>query len=545
MQKYFKFYVVVLFTFLSACGGGGSTTQSPVVVPAPPVATTYTLGGSVTGLPSGTTLSIQNNGGDTVNVTSNTTFTFPTSLVAGQSYLATVSAAPSGYTCIGQNVSGIVAAKVSNITFACSSGTYTSVSTNVAQVTYPTTYTTADNNPNSNVCDLASSKVSYPQSWNGVQNLPTVTGAPLSSGVITAMIIKDILPNQTLPNGCSKPSNFSEFTKTVARLKSLNVNAIMIGQWHWAQINSDGTYKITGDTGGALSDADLAQYVSIARTAGMKVILVNQIQGFVDSSGVTNIPTPEGNSTNWGRWLNAFETFMLERANKFQALGIDYWEMGCNACIYGDKGDGSTAASQQFSDAYLKILNLVSNIYKGKKFVYENSWIRSNTQYLAGIDLLGVGLWTGNITSAEESTITVASMKSKFVSSNATANLSSILSIGKPVMAFAGIQSRSNALSLPGYMEETQCTNSVGSLTFSISCIQRQTTTNFALQAIFIEAQLETFASFALPTGSIVGISDYFQTDFMSADGPTFPNLAYSIRNKPAEGIVKQWFAGH
>ena len=141
--------------------------------------------------------------------------------------------------------------------------------------------------------------------------------------------------------------------------------------------------------------------------------------------------------------------------------------------------------------------------------------------------------------------MTVASMKSKYIASNTVANLSSILAIGKPVMAFAGIQSRSNALSLPGYMEETQCTDSVGTLAFSTSCIQRQTTTNFALQAIVIEAQLETFASFRLPIGSIVGILDYFQTDFMSADGPTFPNIASSIRNKPAEGIVKQWFAGH
>jgi len=67
----------------------------------------------------------------------------------------------------------------------------------------------------------------------------------------------------------------------------------------------------------------------------------------------------------------------------------------------------------------------------------------------------------------------------------------------------------------------------------------------FALQAIVIEAQFETFTSVTLSPGSIVGVSDYWQTDFMSANGPTFPNIASSIRNKPAEGIVKQWFAGH
>ena len=423
---------------------------------------------------------------------------------------------------------------------------YISVNTNIAQVQYPTTYTTvAAPSPDTNPCNISANVANYPQSWNGAQSLPTVTGAPLASGVITAMMIKDILPSGSLPKGCSNPSNFSEFTKTVARLKSLNVNVIQVIQWHWAQINSDGSYKITGDTNGALSDADLAQYISIIRSAGLKVMLSNQIQGFVDSSGVTNIATPAGTSTNWGRWLNAFQTYMLERATKFQALGIDYWEMGCNSCIYGDNGDGSTAASQQFSDAYLTTLNLVSKIYSGKKYVFQNSWIRSNNQYLSGIDLLAVDLWTGNITSSEEAFLTVASMKTKYVASNSAANLSAIVATGKPVILFAGIQSRNNALSVPGYMEETVCTNSVGTLTFPTSCIQSQTAANLALQAIVIEAQLETFTSQPLPTGSIVGISDYWQTDFMSALGPTFPNIASSIRNKPAEGIVKQWFAGH
>ena len=422
-----------------------------------------------------------------------------------------------------------------------------SVNTNVSQVQYPAHYTTvAASSPDINPCNISANVVSYPQSWSGAQSLPEVTGAPLASGVVTAMMIKDILPSGSLPNGCADPSNYSEFTKTVARLKLLNVNVIQLTQWHWAQIKSDGSYNITGDTYGSLSDADLAQYVSIIRSAGIKVMLSNQIQGFVDNSGLnTNIQTPVGNAANWGRWLNAFQIYMLERASKFQALGIDYWEMGCNSCVYGDNGDGSSAASQQFSDSYLTTLNLVSNIYSGKKFAYGNSWIRSNTQYIAGIDLIGVGLWTGNITSLEEATLTVASMKSKYISSNSAANLSSIAATGKPLILFAGIQSRNNALSLPGYMEETVCTNSVGTLTFDTPCIQSQTTANLALQAIVIEAQLETFASVSLPSGSIVGISDYWQTDFMSAAGPTFPNIASSIRNKPAEGIVKQWFSGH
>jgi hypothetical protein len=421
------------------------------------------------------------------------------------------------------------------------------VNTNIAQNTYPSTYTTvASSTAVTSPCDLGSATVSYPSSWNGTQSLPTVSGAPLASGIITAVILKDILPSGSLPTSCTNPSNLSEFTKTIARLKALNVNVIQIVQWHWAQVNTNGTYSITGDTYGALSDAELTQYVSIAHLSGLKVLMSNQIQGFVDSTGTNNIATPTGNSQNWGLWLTAFQSHMLNRATKFQLLGIDYWEMGCNGCIYGDAGDGSVTASQQFSTVYQTILNSVSLVYTGKKFVTTNPWIQSNPEYISGLDMLAAGLWTNkNYTSSDEASLTVATMKSDYISSGAVSNLTTVIALGKPVILFAGIQSRSNALSLPGYIEETVCTNNVGSIIFNTSCIQAQTISNFALQAIIIEAQLETFASLALSAGSMVGVSDYWQTDFMSAAGPTFPNIASSIRNKPAEAIVKQWFAGH
>lgn len=421
------------------------------------------------------------------------------------------------------------------------------VNTNIAQNTYPSTYkTVASSTAVTSPCDLGSATVSYPSSWNGTQNLPTVSGAPLASGIITAVILKDILPSGSLPTSCINPSNLSEFTKTIERLKALNVNVIQIVQWQRAQINGNGTYNISEDNNGALSDAVLAQYISLAHSAGIKVMMSNAIQGFGDPAGGNDMATPIGNSVTWGLWLDAFKVHMLNRAYKFQMLGVDYWEMGCNACIYGDNGDGSVAASQQFSTSYQSILNAVSLVYTGKKYIYAVDWIHSNSAYISGLDMLTVQLWSNkNYTSSDEASMTVATMKSDYIASGAVSNLTSVIALGKPVILFAGIQSRSNALSLPGYMEETGCTNNVGSINFNTSCIQAQATPNFALQAIIIEAQLETFASLALSTGSMVGVSDYWQTDFMSAAGPTFPNIASSIRNKPAEAIVKQWFAGH
>ncbi len=86
---------------------------------------TYTVGGTISGL-SGTAV-LQDNGGDNLSVSSNGTFTFPTALLAGQTYSATVATNPSGQQCTVSNGSGTVgSANVTNIAVSCSASLNTS-----------------------------------------------------------------------------------------------------------------------------------------------------------------------------------------------------------------------------------------------------------------------------------------------------------------------------------------------------------------------------------------------------------------------------------
>jgi hypothetical protein len=81
---------------LTACGGGGGSAAM--------------IGGSVIGLSTGLSISLQNNGADTVTFTGNGsnsfTFTFPTGLGDSSPYAVTVSAQPLGQTCNVLNASG-------------------------------------------------------------------------------------------------------------------------------------------------------------------------------------------------------------------------------------------------------------------------------------------------------------------------------------------------------------------------------------------------------------------------------------------------------
>jgi len=83
------------------------------------MATTYSVGGNVSGL-AGSGLALQNNGGDTLAVAANGTFTFATELEEGSAYSVTVSTQPTDQTCSVANGSGtIAAANVTNVLVTC------------------------------------------------------------------------------------------------------------------------------------------------------------------------------------------------------------------------------------------------------------------------------------------------------------------------------------------------------------------------------------------------------------------------------------------
>jgi hypothetical protein len=104
---------------LAACGGGGG---SPPPAPTPPAPSTYSVGGTVSGL-NGTVL-LQNNGGNDVSVSANGAFTFTTPLGAGSSYNVTVKTQPASpaQVCSVSNGAGTVSSgSVTNVSVVCTS----------------------------------------------------------------------------------------------------------------------------------------------------------------------------------------------------------------------------------------------------------------------------------------------------------------------------------------------------------------------------------------------------------------------------------------
>jgi len=107
-------------------GSGSGVTANVTAVTVTCSTTTFTIGGSVSGLGDGLQVTLYNNSGDALTLTANGTFTFATPVAYNGSYDVTVSTQPTGQTCTVSSGSGSgVTANVTAVTVTCSTNTYT------------------------------------------------------------------------------------------------------------------------------------------------------------------------------------------------------------------------------------------------------------------------------------------------------------------------------------------------------------------------------------------------------------------------------------
>jgi hypothetical protein len=120
----------VLLMCLAACGGGGGGSPAPM--------TTYTIGGTVSGL-SGSGLILQNNVGNDLAISGPGAFTFTNDLGSGAAYSVTVATQPSepAQNCVVTHGSGTVGnANVTNVAIDCAVARFTVLAHQPPEVGY-------------------------------------------------------------------------------------------------------------------------------------------------------------------------------------------------------------------------------------------------------------------------------------------------------------------------------------------------------------------------------------------------------------------------
>lgn len=101
-------------------GGSGTISADVNNITITCSATTYSVGGTVSGLGANKLVVLQNNGGDDLTVSANDPFTFATALANGATYNVTVSTQPDGQTCTpSANTGTISSANVTDVAITC------------------------------------------------------------------------------------------------------------------------------------------------------------------------------------------------------------------------------------------------------------------------------------------------------------------------------------------------------------------------------------------------------------------------------------------
>jgi hypothetical protein len=102
---------------------GASDVNNVAVVCATTTTPTYTIGGSVLGLPAGATLVLQDNGRDNLPISGNGNFTFPTPIASTSAYSVSVQSindTSGSLSCTVQNAGGVVqSGNVTNVSVVC------------------------------------------------------------------------------------------------------------------------------------------------------------------------------------------------------------------------------------------------------------------------------------------------------------------------------------------------------------------------------------------------------------------------------------------
>ena len=131
LVKFFRFVLPLIALFLAACGGSNPTPSA-----------SYSVGGTLTGLAVGNSITLSNNGVDKLTLTANGAFTFPVKLAGGVPYKLTLSATtPTDQPCAVKDEAGTInGANITTVLVTCetnveAAGLVQSVSGEVQQTT--------------------------------------------------------------------------------------------------------------------------------------------------------------------------------------------------------------------------------------------------------------------------------------------------------------------------------------------------------------------------------------------------------------------------
>jgi hypothetical protein len=415
------------------------------------------------------------------------------------------------------------------------------VSSDITKNAYSTSYTATAQTPViDDKCLLTASSVSYPEAYRGAFPLPQVKGSFANTNVALSITPKDDWVNSMVdgnPNmniGCVN-SHKTAFISTLERIKALGVTYLTI----YNSTRLDDASNPTVLTNYFISDSDLVWMGQQAINNGIKIRFAMQVDiwdikgnNVIDAIDKLSATQQQAWATNF---LRLYKDMMLHEAsvmsripNGFDAIKLDWG--------YFDH--------PVFSNSRISVINSINELSQAIRAIYNwKQWINHFTVTdfsISGALLTGANLLVGSIDLVE-----VMPQNARVMTVDEENNLSAsfiknfynvlpdwILSSRKPIFWNIQVQSHRTFFT-KGWIEDCCITPSYsGSIP------------DFSVQAIGIEGMLEMIHD-RTQSGDVVtdsvNINSYWWTDSIKPY-QSLPEISQSIRNKPAESIVYQWW---
>jgi hypothetical protein len=379
-------------------------------------------------------------------------------------------------------------------------------------------------------CALSQNVVAYPTSYLGEFPMPPVVGAPLPSSVRLGMSPHDVWDansaSYNYKSGCRDKVR-DAFLIMLDRCKRLNVHHLSIPQWsHLKDGQAADLEFMTGDYGLGVPDSDMPWLVAQAKKAGLQVYELMQVV----SLDFNRVSLPNPPSADFAsRFLDAYTRFLLNRARQAQKLRID--------ALRVDWNDYWVDWANLHKDLYLtkmrEAARQVRAVYNGKLLCGSNApEITAKDEILKSrFDWFEFGGYPGVYTEEENANLTISLLKDRRLAN--LAGLADWMGANKkPVVLGLFAQSHRNFL-FTGWVEDTFDTG-----------LQKALKIDFSVQALAYEAGLEAIAEcVSKDILTVVGVDSYayWYTDCILPKD-SYPNHSASVRNKPAESILFQWF---
>jgi hypothetical protein len=393
----------------------------------------------------------------------------------------------------------------------------------------PVTTTASVVNP---FCAISQETIAYPIDFLGTFTFPEITNAPLPTEIKRSVGIKDVwLSQPNRSDNCLYSVPFAPMheaiEKTFARAKSLGADQISFT--NYVAIRNIPGAVIDPPSKAAVSEDDMKFVANAANKAGLGMVLYLNISQ----------PAPMAWEVPNKEWLVTFihnwEPFVLSQAKIAEETGMDAMMIN-----HFDFDPWVGRFVETYQTEMLALLQKVRAIYSGNVLItiepITGTDYAKSSKLLSAVDgylLTPVGDVLKDATNKE---VSVSNLKSLYLKSLSDIG-KKLKQYNKPISFRVGLYSDKDALE-KGWNENMFCVLKDGD-----PCYQKKIQADFSEQAIAYEAMLEAFKEFNT-TYFKVGAVDaygYWFSDVILPD-KSFPQLGGTIRNKPAESIVFEWF---